>query len=71
MGSSFSEMNAICQGVQKRYESALALRAVITKETVEIARRLGVPSEDIQKWVETTSSESARRFFPGPGRTRT
>lgn len=45
-------MNAILQGVQARYDSLFGLTDKVTETTVEVARRLGIPSDEIQKWVE-------------------
>ncbi len=45
-------MDAIFQGVHTRYDSLLGLTRITTEETVKIARRLGIPNDEIEKWME-------------------
>lgn len=65
MGNSYFEIDAICKGVQRRYESFLGLTSVITKETADIARRLGMRNVEIQKWLDARQSKGAGLSLTG------
>ena len=47
----FNEMNAIACGVEARYNLFVGYSNIVTKETVDIARHLGMPEKEIQSWV--------------------
>jgi len=44
------KMDAIAYGVEARYELITGHSEKITKETVAIARQLGIPEDEIEKW---------------------
>ncbi len=46
-----SQISAIARGVEARQELLIRYSEVVTEETVEIARRLQIPNEEIEKWV--------------------
>ena len=46
-----SEMDAIAYGIEAWYELASGYSKRITERTVAIARKLGVPEDEIEKWV--------------------
>ena len=52
-------MNAIFGGVQARYDSLFGFTETVTEATVKVAERLGIPSDEIKKWVECR-----RRSYP-------
>lgn len=58
LDNSFLDMDAIFEGVQRRYELLLRLNLVMTRETVEIARRLGIDNQKIQKWLNARNTGS-------------
>ena len=47
---SFSEINAIAYGVDARVDYFDSHSKIVTNETVELARRLGLPGKEIKKW---------------------
>lgn len=49
-GEYSDEMNAIAQGVAARHDLLLGHSKMVIQETVDIARRLGIPEEEIQRW---------------------
>ncbi len=58
-------MEAIARGVQARLEEKTGYSRWLTKETVEIARALGVPDREIERWVnqrETRLADSEERI---------
>ena len=52
---SHKEMDAIASGVQARHDLILGHSKIITQETAEIARQLGLPEGIIQSWVKARS----------------
>ena len=52
MGKSFSEMNAIARGVEAKHELLTGSSYIVTQKTIDIARQLGIPDEEIQDWVD-------------------
>jgi hypothetical protein len=48
---SSDRMEAIARGVQARFEERTGYLKKITDETVNIARFLGVPNNEIEKWI--------------------
>ena len=49
---SYKEISAIARGVQTRYDLSLGQAKLITRETAQLARQLGLPERMIQRWVE-------------------
>ncbi|MFA5309265.1 MAG: hypothetical protein WC370_07270 [Dehalococcoidales bacterium] len=45
-----SRMEAIARGVQARYEESTGYTKTVTDETINIARLLGVPAAEIERW---------------------
>ncbi len=59
----FNAMNAIARGVAAKYDLLTGYSMMIIQRTVEIAQRLGIPDEEIQRWTDmrlTLSSETNR-----------
>ncbi len=52
MGKSFGEMNAIARGVEAKHELLTGSSYIVTQKTIDIARQLGIPDEEIQDWVD-------------------
>ena len=46
----FDKMDAIAYGVETRYELITGFSTKVAKETIAIARELGVPEEVTEKW---------------------
>jgi uncharacterized HAD superfamily protein len=57
-------MEAIARGVEARFEERTGYSKKINQETVDIARAMGVPGREIEKWMnrrtELIASEEAR-----------
>ena len=51
----YKELDAIAAGVQARHDLVLGHSKIITKETAEIARQLGLAEGIIQRWVKGRS----------------
>ena len=49
--ASFGNMEAIARGVQARIEESSGFSRKVTEATVGIARELGIPEAEIQRWV--------------------
>lgn len=65
MEESFSQMNAIARGVEAKYELLTGHSYTLTQRTIKIARQLGVPEEEIQRWADARArldSERNREF---------
>ncbi|MFH1647193.1 MAG: hypothetical protein ABID71_05890, partial [Chloroflexota bacterium] len=58
--TSFCKMEAIAMGVRARFEERLGYTRKVTDETVNIARALGVPDSEIEKWASNHLSQVAR-----------
>jgi hypothetical protein len=61
-----SRMEAIARGVQARLEERTGYSRRLTRETVEIARALGIADREIERWVserETRSPENDERIL--------
>ena len=52
MGASSSEMDAIACGVEAKHELLTGSSYIVTQKTIDIARQLGIPDEEIQDWVD-------------------
>ena len=60
-GKSVSEMDAIASGVEVLLDPFLGYSKMVTQRTVDIARRLGINEEEIQRWAaEKASLDSTR-----------
>lgn len=65
MGELFSEMNAIARGIEAKLDILVGHSQIVAERTIDIARRLGIPEEEIQRWAvvrETLDSERRRAF---------
>ncbi len=51
MGDSFYELNTIARGVEAKLDLLICHSKTVTKIIIEIARGLGIPEEEIQRWV--------------------
>ncbi len=56
MEESSSEMNAIARGVEAKYELLTAYSHIVTRETIVIARQLGIADEEIQRWADARAT---------------
>ncbi len=45
-----SEMDAIASGVETRFDPFSSYSKMVTQDTIEIARQLGIAEEEIQRW---------------------
>jgi len=45
-----SEMDAIASGVEARFDQFSSYSKMVTQDTIEIARQLGIAEEEIQRW---------------------
>ncbi len=48
---SLGKIEAIASGVQARIEKTMGYSKRVTDETVNIARSLGIPNSEIERWV--------------------
>jgi hypothetical protein len=55
------DIDAIAYGVEAWFEENTGYSENVTETTVEIARKLGVPENEIRKWVAHRSGFSAER----------
>ena len=61
MEESFGEMNAIARGVAAKYELLTGYSYILTQRTVEIARQLGTPEKEIQRWADARARLESER----------
>ncbi|MDH5695200.1 MAG: response regulator [Dehalococcoidia bacterium] len=61
MEESFSRMNAIARGVEAKYELLTGYSNTLTQRTVKIARQLGIPEKEIQKWADARARLESER----------
>ena len=54
-----SRMEAIARGVQARLEERTEYSRRLTRETVEIARALGITDREIEKWMNKREARRA------------
>jgi precorrin-6x reductase len=54
-----ARMEAIAWGVQARLEESTGYAKKITAETINIARTLGVPASEIERWVNNRNNRLA------------
>ena len=50
-GEFFKQIDAIARGVEAGYDMLIGYSHIVTERTVEIARQLDIPEEQIQRWV--------------------
>jgi len=66
-GRHLSEMDAIASGVEVLIDPYLGYSEMVTQRTVDIARRLGIDEEQIQRWsTEKTELDSNKIKVPTP-----
>ena len=53
-------MEAIARGVQARFEENSGFSRKVTEVTVDVARELGIPEAEIEKWVTSRLSRLMR-----------
>ena len=58
---SIAEMDAIARGAEARLDSIFGYSKMVTQETVDIARRLGIAEEEIQRWEAIRAKNDAKR----------
>jgi len=58
--SSFDKMEAIAYGVQARFEEKTGYSRRVTDATINVARALGVPETEIEKWANHRLTGLAR-----------
>jgi len=57
---SFSKMEAIAYGVQARFEENTGYSKRVTDATINVARALGVPDTEIERWASHRLTRLAR-----------
>lgn len=57
----FSRMNAIVRGVEARLDSLFGYSKMVTRETIDIARQLGISKKEIQRWAALRTRHDAKR----------
>lgn len=55
------EINAIAHGVEAKLNSLAGFSEMVTQQSVEIARQLGMSEEEIQRWATTRSMLDSQR----------
>jgi len=58
---SIAEMDAIARGAEARLDLILGYSKMVIQETVDIARRLGIPEEEIQRWAVARTRHNSDR----------
>jgi hypothetical protein len=58
--SSFDKMEAIAYGVQARFEESTGYSKRVTDATINVARALGVPEIEIERWASHRLTRLAR-----------
>jgi hypothetical protein len=53
----FDRMDAIAFGVRVRFEESIGYFTRITNTTAKVAKALGVPEKEIDKWVESQQTQ--------------
>lgn len=54
-------MNAIACGVEVRYDLLIGYSEIVTQETIDIARHLGIPEKEIQSWAAARPKHNSER----------
>ncbi len=57
----FNRMNAIARGVEARLDSLCGLSKIVTQKTIDIARWLGIPPKEIQRWAAARAMLNSTR----------
>ena len=57
--TSQDKMKAIAAGVQARFEESTGYSRVVTEATINVARALGMPEVEIERWVAHRSTRLA------------
>ena len=55
----FDRMDAITYGVRARFEESTGYIKKITDTTISVAKALGVPEKEINKWVKSRLSQTS------------
>jgi len=58
--SSLDKMEAIAYGVQARFEENTGYAKRVTDATINVARALGVPDDEIERWADHRLTRLAR-----------
>lgn len=61
-GRHLSEMDAIASGVEVLLDPYLGYSKMVTQRTVDIARRLGIHEEEVQRWSAQKTKHDSRRI---------
>jgi len=56
-----SEIEAIASGVEARFDPFSSYSKVVTQDTIEIARQLGIAEEEIQRWAAAKAKLISQR----------
>jgi len=56
-----TRMGAIARGVEARLDLFLGYSKIVIQETIDIARRFGIPEKEIQRWVAISSGHIFKR----------
>ena len=56
-----TRIDAIARGVEARLDSFLGYSKIVTQESIDIARQLGIAEEEIQRWAAMRAGRDARR----------
>jgi len=57
-----SPLDHIAQGVEARYDLLMGYTQAIVESTAVIARELGIPEDNIQRWVKAQQEQSISRM---------
>jgi len=60
-GQSSNEMDAIAYGVEARYDLLIHYSEIVTQETIDIARHLGIAEKQIQSWAATRAMHDSEK----------
>ena len=58
---SYKKIEAIAIGVQTRHDLILRHSTIVTRETVDVARQLGLSEEIIQRWVQARLKQDSEK----------
>jgi len=58
---SYAEMDAIARGVEAKLDSFISYSKMVTKETVDIAQRLGIADQRVQRWAAERARLESKR----------
>ena len=65
LSKSFKEMDAIARGVEAKLDLLTGHSEIVIQRTIDIARQLGIPKKEIQRWagVKTTRDSERNRVI--------